>query len=48
MPTSNCACERTEDQTDTSVRRDIAASANRIDALIAAFAFGVMMGWWIA
>lgn len=41
----NCACEREEDQ---AALNEIAASANRIDALIAAFVFGVALGMWIA
>lgn len=45
MQAIHCACER---EADTSVQHEIAASANRIDALIAAFAFGVILGWWIA
>lgn len=48
MHALHCACEREADQTDPSVQREIAAAANRIDALIAAFAFGVILGWWIA
>lgn len=45
MPTLNCACEREE---DTATLREIAASANRIDMIIAVFAFGVLFGMWIA
>ena len=49
MPTLNCACERAEDHAeDADTLRRIAASANRIDAIIAAFAFGVILGMWIA
>lgn len=33
---------------DEETNREIAASANRIDTIIAVFAFGVMLGMWIA
>lgn len=40
--------ERADDTADPATLRTIAASANRIDMIIAVFAFGVLFGMWIA
>ena len=40
--------ERADDSADPATLQAIAASANRIDMIIAVFAFGVLFGMWIA